>query len=325
MPQSEPLLPTVTNTRDYDSLRIDPSIWPIAMQAICHRHGLPTDKLVRFGDGTDPAGGSSVVFAAGDHLVIKLFPPYRKSLFEAELTVAEHIYGKLSVITPEIYAHNRLDDWPYLIMSRVPGVYLSELWDALDAREQLRFTIELAEVLVQLHALPTGNLPLLDHNWPRLVAHRIETCVQRHREQEVPAYWLQQIPTYLEYAAPLYPPNFTPAIVSGDIHQYHLLATQQNGRWQLTGLFDFDDAIVGFQEYDLAAAGLFMMAGNPALLRAFLLEYGYPKADINEQLSHRFMAYTLLHRYRPFNWVRADFANESCSTLEDVARTIYAF
>src|SRR5436305_14456530 len=110
MPQSEPLLPTVTNTTDYASLRIDPNVWPIAMQAICHRHGLPTDKLVRFGDGTDPAGGSSVVFAPGDHLVIKLFPPYRKSLFEAELTVPDHIYAKLSVSTPERYALNRLDD-----------------------------------------------------------------------------------------------------------------------------------------------------------------------------------------------------------------------
>jgi len=67
-----------------------------------------------------------------------------------------------------------------------------------------------------------------------------------------------------------------------------------------------------------------MMAGKPALLRAFLLEYGYLKTDINEQLSHRFMSYTLLHRYRPFNWVRAEYANASCSTLEEVARTIYA-
>ena len=130
--------------------------------------------------------------------------------------------------------------------------------------------------------------------------------MQRHREQVVPDYWLEQISGYLAYAAPLYPPDFSPAIVSGDIHQYHLLVTQENGRWRLTGLFDFDDALVGFQEYDLAAAGLFMMAGNPALLRAFLL------------------AYTLLHRYRPFNWVREDFAKGECRTLGEVARIIYA-
>ena len=74
----------------------------------------------------------------------------------------------------------------------------------------------------------------------------------------------------------------------------------------------------------LAAAGLFMMADNPTLLRAFLLAYGYAETDINEQLSHRLMAYTLLHRYRPFNLVREDFARQRYNTLEELARIIYA-
>lgn len=324
MPQPEPLLPTVTNTTDYVSLRVNASIWPMAMQTICRRHGLPTDRLVRFGDGTDSADGSNIVFAAGDHLVIKLFPPYQSSLFQADLAVTEHVYGTLSVTTPRIYVHGDLDGWPYLVMSRVPGVYLSEIWDTLDDKGQLRIVTELAEIVAQLHALPTDNLQHLANNWSQTIATRVETCVQRHREQEVPEHWLQQIPGYLAYAAPLYPPDFRPAIVSGDIHQYHLLATEKNERWQLTGLFDFDDALIGFQEYDLAAAGLFMMAGKPLLLRTFLLTYGYVKSELNERLSHRFMAYTLLHRYRPFNWVREDFAQGSYSTLEEVARVIYA-
>ncbi len=67
-----------------------------------------------------------------------------------------------------------------------------------------------------------------------------------------------------------------------------------------------------------------MMAGKPALLRAFLLAYGHAEAEINERLSHRLMAYTLLHRYRPFNWIREDFANDGCRTLEEVAKVIYA-
>ncbi len=102
MPQPEPLLPPTADFTDYVSLRVNASIWPMAMQTICHRHGLPTDRLVRFGDGTDSADGSSIVFAAGDHLVIKLFPPYQSSLCKADLTVAEHVYGKLSVTTPKI-------------------------------------------------------------------------------------------------------------------------------------------------------------------------------------------------------------------------------
>ena len=104
----------------------------------------------------------------------------------------------------------------------------------------------------------------------------------------------------------------------------YLLVNHERGQWQLCGLFDFDDARIGFLEYDLASAGLFMMWGRPTLLRTFLLAYGYTEAQINEPLSHRLMAYTLLHRYRPLNWVREAFVKQPCSTLEELARAIYA-
>ena len=144
MHSSEPLLPPVSNLTDYILLFARGSVWVQAMQVICQRHGLPTGRLVRFGDGTDPADGSGVVFAVGDDLVIKLFPPFRKNLFDADLTVAEHVFGKLRVTTPEIYTHGMLDGWPYIVMSRVPGMYLSSIWDTLDDESQLRIVIELA-------------------------------------------------------------------------------------------------------------------------------------------------------------------------------------
>lgn len=307
MHRPEPLLPPTITPADYDILRTKADIWLQVMRAICQQHGLPTENLVRFGNSTDPEDGSCVVFATGEQHIIKLFPPNRQRSFEADLSVAEHVYDKLIVATPKIYAHDQLDGWLYIVMSRLQGVYLSKIWHTLVETDQLRLLSELAGVLVHLHTLSTQNLPLLDTNWSEFVASRINGCVQRHREQGVSAYWLEQIPSFLNSAAPLYPPHFTPAIISGDIHQYHLLATQENGHWRLTGLFDFDDALLGFHEYNLAAAGLFMMAGRPTLLRRFFLAYGYKEADINEQLSQRLLAYTLLHRYRPFNWVREDF------------------
>jgi hygromycin-B 7''-O-kinase len=293
------------------------------MRVLCQRHKLPIEGLSRFGDGTDPADGTSIVFAVGKDTVIKLFPPYHRQLFEVELSVAEHIFGKLSVATPEIYAHSMLDEWPYLIMSRLQGIYLFEIWDQLEHTDRVHLVTELAEVMAQLHALPTSTLSHLDADWTEFVESRVNGCVQRHREQGVSDYWLEQIPDFLAHAAPLYPTDFTAAIISGDIHQYHLLARPENGHWRLSGLFDFDDALLGFSEYDLAATGLFLMADRSSLLRPFLLRYGYAEADLNEHLSHRLMTYTLLHRYRPFNWVHTAFAKQCCSTLEELARVIY--
>jgi len=323
MHRPSPFLPPVISRADYDLLRTRADVWFQVMHIICQRHGLVREDLRRFGDGTDPADGSCVAFAAGKHHVIKLFPPYQKRLYEAELVVAEHVFGKLSIATPEIYARGTVDEWPYLVMSRLQGTYLSDIWDRLDQVDQLRLVTELAEVLAQLHALPTNNLPYLDADWKKFVEGRVNGCVQRHREQGVPEHWLQQIPGFLAHASPLYPFEFPPAIISGDIHQYHLLAMSEHGQWRLTGLFDFDDALLGFCEYDLAAAGLFLMAGRSMLLRPFLLTYGYASSDLDEHLSHRLLAYTLLHRYRPFNWVREEFVKHSCSTLEELAEAIY--
>lgn len=324
MHQIHPLLPASITRADYTVLKTQPNVWSGVMKAICQQHKLSEQNLARFGDGTDLAFGTCVAFAVGSDTVIKLFPPFHSVLFEAELSTATHLFGKLSIATPQIHAHGTFNGWPYLIMSRLQGTYLSDIWRDLEHPDQLRLVLELATMLAQLHALPTYTLSHLDSDWKTFVEHRVNSCVQRHREQEVPAYWLQQIPDFLAHAAPLYPPNFTTSIISGDIHQYHLLANNEHGRWQLTGLFDFDDALLGFAEYDLAATGLFMMADSPGLLRPFLLEYGYAETDFTEHLSHRFLAYTLLHRYRPFNWVREELAHSSGSTLEEVAKSIYA-
>ncbi len=317
-------LPASITHAEYTKLKTQTDVWSKVMQTICQLHGLFGEQLVRFGDGTDAAYGTCIAFAVGSHTVIKLFPPFHRHLFEAEYSVAVHVFGKLNIATPEIYAHGAFDGWPYLIMSRLQGTYLSDIWDRLEHSDQLRLVLELATALTQLHALPTNNISHLDSNWKAFVERRINNCVQRHREQEVSEHWLQQIPDFLAHAAPLYPADFAPAIISGDIHQYHLLAKHEHGHWRLTGLFDFDDALLGFPEYDLAAAGLFMMAGHPTLLRSFLLKYGYRESELTKRLSHRLMAYTLLHRYRPFNWVLQEFAGFSCSTLEEVAKNIYA-
>jgi hygromycin-B 7''-O-kinase len=319
MAQPRPLLPILPDRAAYESIQTDVQTWLPAMRVICQRHGVPFGALARLSEGTN------IIFAAGTQHIIKLYPPHWRRLCAVERLVAEHLHAKLSVTTPEIVAANELEGWPYLVMQRLAGRYLAEVWNHLPLATQQRLATDLGALLAQLHALPTHGLDALDADWPVLVDDRIHDCVARHREQGMPEAWLEQLPAYLAHAQPLYPPSFAPAIVSGDIHQYHLLVDDRQGQWRLTGLFDFDDARIGFHEYDLAATGLFLMYGRPQLLRAFLQTYGYGHADLTDALSHRLLAYTLLHRYRRFTWVRDEVVGDrTCTTFAQLATTIYA-
>jgi hygromycin-B 7''-O-kinase len=284
---------------------------------VCHEHGLPAHALHRFSQGTNP------VFAVGD-AVLKLYPPRFSALAAPELAVLRRAAGQLPVATPQVHASGVVDGWPYLVMSRLGGQELHAVWPQLSDAERVRIVDDVGQLLAALHALRTDDLPELESNWPDLVAQRTRDCVARHRSQGAPEPLLNQIPAFLASAAPLFPPDFRPVIVSGDVHDYHLLVEQRGGRWQLSGLFDFDDARLGHAEYDLAATGLFVASSQPALLRALLRAYGHPPLD--EALGRRLLAYTLLHRYRELRWWLAEFVPPPLpSTLGDLARTVYPF
>lgn len=313
----ESLLPSVDGPAAYKALRPDPAAWLPAMRAICARHGLPAHQLEALPEGTN------VVFAVGD-AIVKLYPPHWVRLAGVERAVAERVRGNLPVATPEVYAAGTVGGWPYLVMSRLDGRLLHEIWARLDEREQRRIAEQLGAMLAHLHSISTADLPELDADWPAFIQERMRDCVDRHQEQGAPERWLTQLPRFLTDVAPLFPPDFRPSILSGDVHDYHLLVDERRSRWSLVGLFDFDDARIGFHEYDLATPGLFMMAGRSDLLGTFLRAYGYPPSALDQHLSHRLLAYALLHGYRPLTWLLADLVHEAPATLEELAETIFA-
>jgi hygromycin-B 7''-O-kinase len=318
MPTSTQLLPNVVGRADYVPIQQEVALWLPAIRTICQRHGIASEPLERISSGTN------VVFAAGTDSIVKLYPPYWMAEREADRTVAEYIHNKLGIATPEIRAYGVLEGWPYLVMQRLVGVQLHDVWTGLDHTSQLRIVAELGEILARLHALPSAGFAHLAPKWAAVMADQPAKCVQHHRSKGVAEHWLQQIPGYLARVAPLDPPGVAPVILNGDFHDGHVLVIQDHGHWRPSGLFDFDDAMLGFHESDFASPGLFIMAGRRTLLRTFLRAYGYGDAAIDAALSARLLAYTLLSRYRDLNWMLADLvADRRCTTLDELATAIY--
>ena len=312
-------LPPIPSSAEWPSLRRDYPTWRRVLEEICARHGLPASELTRTREGT------SVVFMTERH-VIKLYPPFWASEAAAERTILAHVDGALGVRTPEVVTTGEIEGWPYLAMTRLPGVLLGDVWSSLAESDRLRVSHQLGEVLARLHALPTGipsAHPVLTALWRRLIGRSIDECVAIHRGHGAPEAWLGRLPAFFAAVPPLHPADFTPVLLHGDVHQWHLLVAERDGRWGLHGLFDFDSGMLGWREYDFASVVIFCMAGQPALLRECLRGYGAGTFD--DGLPRRLMAYALLNRYWGLDYLLATAdPHGRCTTFDDLEHALFS-
>jgi hygromycin-B 7''-O-kinase len=315
------LLPPSPAPDDWPALRRGFDGWPAVMREICARHGLGTRQLAPAGSGTN------VVFTTTHH-VVKLFPPMWSDLAAGERAVLHHLAGRLSLDTPQLVADERLDAWRYLVMTRLPGVLLDQVWDTLDAADRQFLSAQLGGALRELHAVPPGALvdvPVLAGRWSRLVSRSADETIAHHRRQGVDAVWLDRLRHFLRQAPAPCRDGFTPVLLHGDVHPWHLLASREDARWRLSGLIDFDDAMLGHNEYEFASPGVLMFGGDAASIDACLRAYDFAGREVNAGLRRRLMVYAVLNRYWGLDvMLEAGDRASRCATLEDLERAIFA-
>lgn len=143
---SEVRLPEVPDFGAYRQIYLDAEIWLPAMQEICQRHHLPLSELQRL-----PTGSAVVYECAGQ--VIKLFAPLWPEEYARENLGLEFFAQKLFVQTPEPLASGYLDQWPYLIMRKLPGVALGQIWAQLPQAEQVDLALQMGTLLQSIRKL----------------------------------------------------------------------------------------------------------------------------------------------------------------------------
>ena len=257
--------------------------------ALWRELGIGTDDVVLFEAGSLP------VFAAGREHVLKLYPPRYAEEAEQEQSVLEQIYGALPVATPAVVADGDVDGWSYLVMNRIPGTPLDRVWPSLSPQDQVGLAAQAGRLLAALHAIDTRDLSVPRPNWPDFVSEQANRCVEKQRGLGTPSWCLDQIPQFLETAALTL--DAPPVFLHTEIMRAHILAEPGPLGWSITGLIDFEPAMIGAAEYEFAAVGLFVTCGNARALHALLRAYGWPDSDLGLPLQRRFLAYALLHRY----------------------------
>lgn len=298
-------LPPADTGALYDALPRAHPAYADAARAVAAELDLPPSAPARL------PGGSLPVLALGPRWVIKLYPPFCAEEGPREADVLRALMACDDIPAPSLRATGDRDGWRWVVMGRLPGRLWADVDPALSDAERLELARQTGRITAALHrAKPDFDWP--DRDWAAFVArHRAGAAARQARLGLDPA-WLAQIEPFLA-DTPL--PDRPRVLLHTEIMREHLFV--DGGR--VVGLFDFEPARVGVAEYDLASVGLFVAAGDPALMHAFLDGYGGSGAR-DLALQRRCLAWALLHEYSHLPWYLERLPAPGAATLDDLAR-----
>ncbi len=287
--------------------------WNTAAQDICRRHKIPFSTLQR------AAQGEHIVFLIDDKFVLKIYKPVR-NCFRREKAALESAETSLKIA--EIVAVGEFEGFDYLVTTQLKGKLMTrEMWLKLDKREQIAILSQLAEGLKNLHSGTVSGKVLGE-----FIERERKLYFARQVAGNVNSAVLGALPEYVEINLKLLPKLTEAHFLHGDVHFGNLRLLQENGRWQISGLFDFADSFYGFREYDFVAVGVLMIQGQGELQREFFRAYGYTDSEINETLRKRLMLLTIFYECSDLRRYALRLKPEAVDfTLDELERAIWNF
>ncbi len=201
-------------------------------------------------------------------------------------------------------------------MSRLHGENLAHAWRRLSRADHERLVTDIGGALAVLHSLDCA--PLTDAlgpgDWGAFLDRRRAAAVEQQRRKGLPAHWLEQIPDFL--ASVTLPRDPPPSLLHTEVMRQHFFLAPDGPR--LTGMFDFEPAMIGDRAYDFVGVGLFVTGGDPHLMARLTQAYGhaFPPADL--------LAYTLLHVYSNLTWYLRELRAPAKGSLPALAEAWFA-
>jgi len=282
-------LPQPASDDEFDSLERTSPVFELAIR----------DCFNEFEDSRIEAtvAGSFPVFYVGSDHVVKCFPSLHADLERNECAVLRFVRDIEGVPAPEIVGTRSLDGWSFLLMTRLRGQGLKELWPQLDVDEKERLCEQLGAIVRSLHAVDPTPIRYCGLDWDEFLHQQLEGCQARQERLGLDRELARQIPGFL--SSLVFDAPEQRALLHTEIMPAHLIVNAVEDSLTITGMLDFEPAMIGMPEYEFASIGLFLAGGEPALLRAFLRGYG---RVADSDLHRRLMGFALLHRYSNVSW-----------------------
>ena len=137
-------LPILPDFEAFRAWRRATSNWLPAALDIARGLGLPHTDPQPFPTGTN------LVVALDDGLILKLFPPVLRAQFVSERASLAQLSGRLSVPIPQIVVEGERDRWPYLVITRLPGILGAEAWPGLPEPQKERVLGQIGATMAEV-------------------------------------------------------------------------------------------------------------------------------------------------------------------------------
>jgi hygromycin-B 7''-O-kinase len=305
---------------DFDAdYRLAPREWRFAIEELCAAHGVSHRHVHAF------AQGSNLVAAVDERRVVKIFPPFHRHQWESERRVLPRLHGRLPIAVPALIAQGTRDDgWTYVIVDKLSGVLLESCWPSFADADKVRVLAQIGEAMASAHAVPLEGLTGLPPDWNAFVGVQAAACKERQVRRAMPEWLIAGIDELVGEGTAFEASASERAILTGEYTPFNLLAQRGPRGWQLTGMFDFGDAMVGTRDYDLLGPSLFLAEGNAALIGALFRGYSGNDQRISAERRMRLLGLMLLHRYSNLdNQIRIPRWRDRASSLEELAALIW--
>jgi aminoglycoside phosphotransferase (APT) family kinase protein len=208
-----------------------------------------------------------------------------------------HVHKKLNEINipvPKVIFYKEEKDFDFVILSKIEGDDLNEMWDELSKDEKEDIAFKIGEILGKIHSIKFNKYGFL---MPKGKIHSSYSF----KRKEIVDYENQSIyyifPMVLEDLGilgshdfvdkkliknifkyflenkNLFKSNESPSFIHGDYDMRNIMAKKIKGEWQVTSILDFEHSASMQREYDcikLYRNGLF---NDESLKKSFLLGY----------------------------------------------------
>jgi aminoglycoside phosphotransferase (APT) family kinase protein len=268
---------------------------------------------------------ANAVYHIGAQRYLKVYGPTAERQFQIERSVLRTLEAHAEIPAPRIVTEGeRTPDPSYLVLTEIPGVTAENVWENLARTQQLALARVFGSITAAIHRLPQENLATLEQQFggrnehtqawknQRIVEIKAtETISVKHRD-DLLHFLHEEAQKYFDEQQKL---------THYDLAHNHIYLSQDKGSWQVTGIIDWGEALLGPPEWDVAYLWFWVFTQDRDAMRE-CLQTLYADSPPPPRFARRCMAANLYTSSMSLLWPY--FAEQQGGT-ESIERAMTAF